>query len=71
MSKISFDDYLEEDPMFTPCIHCGCLDFYMDWGDTIYRCRDCDEPIDAKSQKNVKRQKEKTKVRKFKDYEGD
>lgn len=68
MSKFSFDDYLEEDPMFTPCLHCGCLDFYMDWEDSIYKCSDCDKPIDPKSQ-NTKRNKSKERVRKFKDYE--
>lgn len=68
MSKFSFDDYLEEDPMFTPCLHCGCLDFYMDWEDSIYKCSDCDKPIDAKSQ-NAKRNKSKERLRKFKDYE--
>jgi len=68
MSKYSFDDYLEEDPMFTPCLHCGCLDFYMDWEDSIYKCSDCDKPIDAKSQ-NTKRNKSKERLRKFKDYE--
>jgi len=54
--------------MFTPCLHCGCLDFYMDWEDSIYKCSDCDKPIDAKSQ-NTKKNKSKERLRKFKDYE--
>jgi DNA-directed RNA polymerase subunit RPC12/RpoP len=40
----------------------------MDWEDSIYKCSDCDKPIDAKSQ-NAKRNKSKERLRKFKDYE--
>jgi hypothetical protein len=69
MSKYDYDDYLEDDPMFTPCIHCGCLDFYMEWGENIYRCSNCDSPIDPKSTNNSKKEKPKTKLKKFKDEE--
>lgn len=67
MSRFAFDDYLEEDPMFTPCIHCGCLDFYMDWEETIYKCVDCDKPIDSQSTSHNRKGRDKPKVRKFKD----
>ena len=69
MSKVSYDDFLEDDPFFTPCIHCGCLDFTMDWEDNIYKCNDCNSIIDSKSTGGIKRKKTKDKVRKFKDYE--
>jgi len=71
MSKYDYDDYLEDDPMFAPCIHCGCPDFYMDWEDSIYKCNDCDKPIDPKTNHGGKKQKGKSKLRKFKDYEED
>lgn len=66
MSKYSYDDYLEDDPMFAPCIHCGCLDFYMDWNETIYKCSDCDKPIDSQSPSHGRKEKSKSKVKKFK-----
>jgi hypothetical protein len=68
MAKYEYDDYLEDDPFFAPCIHCGCPDFYMDWEDTIYKCNNCDKQIDSQPP-NGKRHKAKTKVKKFKDYE--
>lgn len=69
MSKYDYDDYLEDDPMFTPCIHCGCPNFYMDWGDSIYKCNDCDKPIDAKSHSHGRKERTKSKLKKFKDEE--
>lgn len=69
MSKHSYDEYLEDEPMFTPCIHCGSLDFYMCWEDSIYKCNECDKPIDPKTSKHGKRNSDKPKLKKFKDYE--
>jgi len=36
----------------------------MDWEEKIYKCSDCDKPIDSQSTSHVKR--EKSKIKKFK-----
>lgn len=66
MSKIQYDEYLEDDPMFSPCIHCGCPDFVMDWEEGIYKCVDCNEPIYSQSNNFGKKRKQKEGVKKFK-----
>ena len=47
MSKYSYEDDLGDDPFFSPCVHCGCPDFYMDWDEMIYKCSDCNKPIES------------------------
>ena len=66
MSKISYDDYLDDDPFFSPCIHCGCPEFHMDWDTMIYNCSDCNKPIDKDNSNYGKERKPKEKVKKFK-----
>lgn len=69
MSKFKYDDYLEEDPFFNPCSSCGCSDFYMDWEEEVYKCNECDKPSEPVTNVNNKRQKGKTKIRRFKEYD--
>ena len=69
MSKISYDDYLGDDPFFSPCIHCGCPEFHMDWDEMIYKCSDCHKPIEADTSNYGKEKKPKEGVKKFKGEE--
>lgn len=71
MSKLVFDEFLDEDPFFNPCTSCGCSDFYMDWDDSIYRCTSCNKPMESSGSSHAKRNKSKPKVRKFKDLAED
>ena len=66
MSKILYDDYVGDDPFFSPCIHCGCPEFHMDWDTMIYNCSDCNKPIDRDNSNYGKERKPKEKVKKFK-----
>jgi hypothetical protein len=66
MSKILYDDYVGDDPFFSPCIHCGCPEFHMDWDTMIYNCSDCNKPIDKDNSNYGKERKPKEKVKKFK-----
>ena len=69
MSKISYDTYLGDDPFFSPCIHCGCSEFHMDWDEMIYKCSDCHESIDADTSNYGKEKRPKEGVKKFKGEE--
>jgi len=71
MSKFKYDDYLEEDPFLNPCTSCGCPDFYMDWDEGVYKCNNCDETSEPVIGMNGKKEKGKTKVRKFKEFDGE
>jgi len=67
MSKYDYDDYLDEDPFFNPCEECGSLDFYMDWEDSTYKCNSCDTPVNEKPVIHVKKEKSKSKIKKFRE----
>lgn len=69
MSKISYDDYLGHDPFFSPCIHCGCSEFHMDWDEMIYKCSDCHKPIESENNNYGKEKRPKEGVKKFKGEE--
>jgi predicted RNA-binding Zn-ribbon protein involved in translation (DUF1610 family) len=80
MSKISYDDYLGHDPFFSPCIHCGCSEFHMDWDEMIYKCSDCQDemiykcsdcqkPIESENNNYGKEKRPKEGVKKFKGEE--
>ena len=66
MSKYSYEDDLGDDPFFSPCVHCGCPDFYMDWDEMIYKCSDCNEPTKSTTNTYGKEKKPKEGVKKFK-----
>jgi hypothetical protein len=69
MSKISYDDYLGHDPFFSPCIHCGCSEFHMDWDEMIYKCSDCQKPIESENNNYGKEKRPKEGFKKFKGEE--
>lgn len=45
MSKINYEDYLEEDP-FHPCLYCGSLNHGVD-EEGMPICLDCGEILEA------------------------
>jgi len=44
MSKINYEDYLEEDP-FHPCLHCGSTEWTYEDGMPV--CLECGELLEA------------------------
>lgn len=61
MSKINYEDYLEEDP-FHPCMHCGSLHFGYEDGMPV--CLDCGEILEApEASRNSRGKKTHRKVK--------
>ena len=58
MSKINYEDWIEEDP-FHPCLHCGCEDFSLDMVTELYTCNNCGETLVAPNDSRKKKRPRK------------